>query len=1103
MSPAGCGRRPPRTSGYPELPKATESHRCTPVPPFCHIWISVSLPGGAPGVQPAQRSLHDRGPRRQRRDGGRLPGRRPGDRAADRGEAAARDGDRARAHPLRAGDRHPGGPAAPQHRAVRGARHLARRAAVPGDGVARRGRPGPAPAARAAGDAGRGRGGAAVGRGDGGGARPRGHPPRPQALQHLPHPRARHRHQAHRLRRGEAARAGRLPHRARADHRHAPLHGAGAGPRGGHRHPRRRVLAGLGALPPGHRAQRLRDRAHHRAARAPRHRGAAERLQRALRRAGGPRRGDPPRHRPPARRALRERRRARPRARPRGRPQQRSARHRPQRLGHPQGDARSLAAQQRPRAARCRRGPAPASGAWWPSYSTISATPSSRPRSRPPCATRSATTPASRRSPAGAWWRCSAWSGPRATRPSARRARRSSSPARSAARRASRPSPGPQPEAARVAVAVGHAVRGRANLAGEALDRAARQLDLAAPGTVRIDVHAAAAVEGRFVLQTDGHGGVLLREDSSGFGARQLLGRATPTVGREKEIALLLGIYNEMAEDGTPRAALVTGSAGIGKSRVRAEMMARLEATARRPEILLCRGDAMSRGSSLSALGRALRALMGVHDGEQPHEQITKVKNHVAVRLPRTLRFLAAFLGELIGVSFPDESDEPLRAARASAQLMQSRMRSALEAFVRAQPTPLVLFIEDLHWADDTTVDLVDWLLGCPDLRFAVFAFARPEVQARLPQLWERRNLTRLTLSPLSPLAAERLVAAALPQAEPAVRASVVRRAGGNALFLEELIRYAAEGREELPLTVQALVQARLDRMSPTLRQVLRAAAVFGQSFWTGGVEALLDRPAGMDLVGADGRRDHHPAERVAHRRRGRVDLPPGAGARRRLRLHPGRGPRRHAPRRGRLARVRGRRRRRPHRAARGRRGRPPARRLALRPRHAPGLHQRRPARDRARAGRSRPRLSGWGTPPRPRRGGPWRARAAPHRQGAGLLLPRPPARGGRRRRGVRAHRAPRLGPVGRVAAHRRHRPHRGRAQRRRRRPRRVGPRPRARRPVAAHPRRDHGRARPRAHRSRAPPGTRSPSRTRPSPRRRRPDRSTPRCAPSTRAPSR
>ena len=402
---------------------------------------------------------------------------------------------------------------------------------------------------------------------------------------------------------------------------------------------------------------------------------------------------------------------------------------------------------------------------------------------------------------------------------------------------------------ARVTVAVGHAVRGRANLAGEALERAAHQLELAHPGAVRLDTYAAAAIEGRFVVQEDNQGGVLLREDASGFGARQLLGRVTPTVGREKEIALLQGIFTELVEDGTPRAALVTGPAGIGKSRVRSELMQRLELSPRRPEMLLCRGDPMSRGGSLSALGRALRALMGVHDGDPTQDQINKVRAHVSARLPRTLRFLAAFIGELIGVPFPDDADEPLRAARSSAQLMQSRLRMALEAFVRAQQGPLILFVEDLHWADDTTIDLVDWLLGCPDLRFGVFAFARPEVVTRLPQLWERRHVTRLTLSPLSPLAAERLVAAALPSGDPAVRANIVRRAGGNALFLEELVRCAADGREELPLTVQALVQLRLDRMSPEAREVLRAGAVFGQSFWTGGVEALLDRDAVLDLA--------------------------------------------------------------------------------------------------------------------------------------------------------------------------------------------------------------------------------------------------------------
>ncbi|MFO0592948.1 MAG: protein kinase [Polyangiaceae bacterium] len=403
---------------------------------------------------------------------------------------------------------------------------------------------------------------------------------------------------------------------------------------------------------------------------------------------------------------------------------------------------------------------------------------------------------------------------------------------------------------ARVAVAVGRAILGRANLAGEALERAARQLEATHPGSPRIDEHAAAILEGRFVIHFDSLGGQLLREDAQAAGARLLLGRPTPTVGREKEIALLQGIYAELVEDGTPRAALITGAAGIGKSRVRIELLQRVEMASYRPSVLVCRGDPMSRGGSLSALGRSLRGLMGIHDGEHIDEQIHKVKHHVAQRMPRTLRFLSAFLGELVGVPFPDQYDEPLRAARASAQLMQSRLQMALEAFIRAQAdiAPQMLVIEDTHWADDTTLDLVDWLLGCQDLRFAVFAFARPELLARQPGLWDRRNVTRLTLAPLSPVASDRLVSAALPGAESSLRASIVSRAAGNALFLEELIRCAAEGRDELPLTVQAVVQLRLDRMSPEMRRALRAAAVFGQVFWTGGVRALLDRDVEQDL---------------------------------------------------------------------------------------------------------------------------------------------------------------------------------------------------------------------------------------------------------------
>jgi len=406
---------------------------------------------------------------------------------------------------------------------------------------------------------------------------------------------------------------------------------------------------------------------------------------------------------------------------------------------------------------------------------------------------------------------------------------------------------------ARAALAVGRVVRGRNDLTGDALERAAQQLEQSTPGVVRLDMRAAAAIEGRFVVHEDPNpttGGVLMREDATGFGARQLLGRVTPTVGREKEIALLQGIFGDLLEEATPRAAIVTGAAGIGKSRVRSELMQRLEVATTPPEAMICRGDPMSRSTSLSALGRALRARMGVHDGEALEAQIQKVKVYVGARLPRTLRFLSAFIGELIGVNFPDDADAPLRAARSSAQLMQSRLRMALEAFVRAQSDmlPQVLVIEDAHWADDTTLDLVDWLLGCANLRFAVFAFGRPELLTRVSTLWERRTSTRLALPPLSPTAAERLVATVLPALDGRARSALVQRADGNALFLEELVRCAAEGRDELPLTVQAIIQLRLDRMSPNVREVVRAASVFGQSFWTGGVSALIGRDVEFEL---------------------------------------------------------------------------------------------------------------------------------------------------------------------------------------------------------------------------------------------------------------
>src|SRR5262249_17555135 len=123
-----------------------------------------------------------------------------------------------------------------------------------------------------------------------------------------------------------------------------------------------------------------------------------------------------------------------------------------------------------------------------------------------------------------------------------------------------------------------------------------------------------------------------------------------------------------------------------------------------------------------------------------------------------------------------------------------------------------------------------------------VLATARPEVSQLFPSLWAERDLQEVRVGALTPKASERLVRSVLGEhAERAGGARIVARAAGHPLYLEEIVRPAAQGKgEELPDTVLAMVQARLEALEPEARRVLRAASVFGRTFWAGGMGALL-----------------------------------------------------------------------------------------------------------------------------------------------------------------------------------------------------------------------------------------------------------------------
>ena len=419
-----------------------------------------------------------------------------------------------------------------------------------------------------------------------------------------------------------------------------------------------------------------------------------------------------------------------------------------------------------------------------------------------------------------------------------------------------------------MALTTGRAAMGTL-LAGEAIDRAMRLLvdeakkeqagsiagGAARPApsnTIVLDEVTSGLLGARFeVLEVDGRlelkGELELDEEP-----RTLLGKSTECVGRERELAALEATFGQCVDEPVARAVLVTAAAGAGKSRLRNELVSRLRRahgasdSSRPTEIWMGRGDPMRAGSPFGLVAQMLRRACGISEGEPLETRQRKLGERVARHVPEADRVrVTEFLGELTGAPFSDRDSVQLRAARGDPILMSDQMRVAWQDFVAVECAagPIVLILEDLHWGDLPTVKLVDAVLRTQrDRPLMVLAFARPEVHDLFPKLWFERELQEVRLGGLTKKASERLVRHVLgPDLSSATVVKIVERADGNAFYLEELIRAVADGRgEALPETVVAMVEARLEKLDPEARLVLRAGSVFGQTFWKGSAAALL-----------------------------------------------------------------------------------------------------------------------------------------------------------------------------------------------------------------------------------------------------------------------
>src|SRR5438132_1352029 len=346
-------------------------------------------------------------------------------------------------------------------------------------------------------------------------------------------------------------------------------------------------------------------------------------------------------------------------------------------------------------------------------------------------------------------------------------------------------------------------------------------------------------------------------------GGARVVRQQAPLVGRAEELSALSTLVGRVARMGAPQLITVFGQAGVGKSRLLREFERAL--AAREKPVLVRGGRCLPFGSSIVywPLSEMVRAECSIAEGDPSELAWQKLSGRLAPLLApdgdeELVRRRIAPIAQLVGIELPGAED-PGRA-REEEQSAREAFFGGVRAFVEAiaQDEPLVLAWEDIHWADEGMLDLIEYLsqwLRTPVLQVCL---ARDELLERRPS-WaaSRRTSTSLFLDPLAPADMRELIAALLTENGPAaadVLETLAERAEGNPLFAEEMVqRLAEEGSTraaELPDTVQGLLAARLDSLAPFERQLVAHAAVVGRTFWEGALVPVAAAEGG-DLQAA------------------------------------------------------------------------------------------------------------------------------------------------------------------------------------------------------------------------------------------------------------
>mgnify|MGYP001214897462 CR=1 FL=1 len=384
---------------------------------------------------------------------------------------------------------------------------------------------------------------------------------------------------------------------------------------------------------------------------------------------------------------------------------------------------------------------------------------------------------------------------------------------------------------------------------GDAVNVAARLQQCAAPGEILASERTYAAAGAVFIF-ADGREVEVKgkREPLRVFplvGARGVRQVARPRmVGREDDLMMLSLLQRRTLREGRPQLVSIVAPAGTGKTRLLEEFLGSLDSLSVRMATSRC----LPYGQTLTFW--PLRGLMEDLLGGIDRQEVVKIFRESG-QTPED----AARLTDLVLATLGIESE-----TLTERESIFAAWRLLSEALARRGP--LIVVFEDLHWASDSLLDLVEQIMqprtSAPLLLIAV---SRPELLDRRPT-WgagARQNFTTLVLQPLGEEQTEELVAQLGPNLPEAIRRTIVERSGGNAFFVTELVRGLAErgiragdhGMDAVPDTVYAAVLARLDLLEPIERRVLQAAAVGGRLFRPAIVQAVLGDLGSRDLDAA------------------------------------------------------------------------------------------------------------------------------------------------------------------------------------------------------------------------------------------------------------